>query len=133
MEGAPERLLELWDPEGTFEFAGSPPVTGTFTGINAISVLYRNRFAASGMPLRLQGNGKEDSEDGIEDALGVAPGPVSGVECVTVELACVADVVLANETIEGMPGNLTTVTGAGHPVILGKIVPGRNYLGVRLK
>jgi hypothetical protein len=30
---------------------------------------------------------------------GTAPGPVSNVECVTVELACVADVVLSNETI----------------------------------
>lgn len=30
---------------------------------------------------------------------GTAPGPVSNVECVTVELACVADVLLSNETI----------------------------------
>jgi hypothetical protein len=72
VEGAPERLVDLWDPEGTFEFAGSPPVTGTFTGINAITVLYRNRFAASGMPLTLQGAGREEGKDGgIDDALGV--------------------------------------------------------------
>jgi ketosteroid isomerase-like protein len=72
VEGAPERLVDLWDPEGTFEFAGSPPVTGTFTGINAITVLYRNRFAANGMPLTLQGAGREEGKDGgIEDALGV--------------------------------------------------------------
>ncbi len=74
VEGAPERLRELWDPDGVFELAGSPPVTGTFAGINAISVLYRNRFAASGMPLTLQGagNGKSgESTDGIDTALGV--------------------------------------------------------------
>jgi ketosteroid isomerase-like protein len=73
VEGAPERLRELWDPEGIFEFAGSPPVTGTFTGINAITALYQNRFAASGMPLRLQGIRDKDagSAEGIDTALGV--------------------------------------------------------------
>jgi anhydro-N-acetylmuramic acid kinase len=37
----------------------------------------------------------------------------------------VAFALLANETIQGMPGNLPSVTGCGHPVILGTIVPGR--------
>lgn len=72
--GAPERLRELWDPDGVFEFAGSPPLTGTFIGINAITVLYQNRFAASGMPLRLEGVGdKEQTKgaEGIDTALGV--------------------------------------------------------------
>ena len=40
---------------------------------------------------------------------------------------------LAYEAVEGVPGNLSRVTGARHEVILGKIVPGRNYLGARLK
>ena len=41
--------------------------------------------------------------------------------------------VLANEAVEGLHGNLPRVTGAKHPVVLGKIVPGKNYLGVKLK
>ena len=40
--------------------------------------------------------------------------------------------VLANEAVEGVAGNLSDVTGARHGVVLGKIVPGRNYLHVRL-
>jgi len=52
-EAAIGKLLELWHPDGVFEFAGSPPVTGTFTGRNAIHALYRNRFLANGMPLKL--------------------------------------------------------------------------------
>ena len=74
VEGAPDRLRELWDPDGVFEFAGSPPVTGTFVGINAITVLYHNRFAANGMPLTLQGTGTGEAAPdsaGIDTALGV--------------------------------------------------------------
>ncbi len=40
--------------------------------------------------------------------------------------------VLANEAVEGNAGNLPRVTGAGHGVILGKIIPGKNYLGTKL-
>ena len=35
--------------------------------------------------------------------------------------------VLACETIHGRPGNLPNCTGAGAPVVLGKIIPGSNY------
>jgi len=70
VDGSVEKLAELWAPDGVFEFAGSPPVTGTFVGINAITVLYRNRFAASGMPLRLEGTDSKTT-DGLETALGV--------------------------------------------------------------
>jgi len=66
--GAVEHLLELWDDDGVFEFAGTPPVAGTFVGRNAIAALYTNRFKANGMPLRLEGGGKgEDAELGIVD------------------------------------------------------------------
>ncbi len=34
---------------------------------------------------------------------------------------------LASETVRGRPGNLPSTTGAKHPVVLGKIVPGRNF------
>jgi ketosteroid isomerase-like protein len=66
VDGAVERLIDLWDDDGVFEFAGTPPVTGTFVGRNAIAALYTNRFKASGMPLRLEGLDKaEDAELGI--------------------------------------------------------------------
>lgn len=48
------RLMELWDQDGTFEFAGSPPVVGTFRGAAAINTLYKNRLNASGMRLTLE-------------------------------------------------------------------------------
>jgi anhydro-N-acetylmuramic acid kinase len=39
----------------------------------------------------------------------------------------VAFALLGYETLLGLPGNLPACTGAEHPVILGKLVPGRNY------
>ncbi len=33
---------------------------------------------------------------------------------------------LANDTLHGQPNNLPSVTGARHPVVMGKILPGRN-------
>lgn len=50
-----EKLIELWDEDGVFEFAGTAPVTGTYKGRNAIHVLYKNRVNACGMPLKLEG------------------------------------------------------------------------------
>ena len=40
---------------------------------------------------------------------------------------------LADEAVEGAAANLSRVTGAEREVVLGKIVPGRNYQGVKLK
>lgn len=53
---AVDRLIELWDEDGVFEFAGTAPVTGTYKGRNAIHVLYKNRVNACGMPLKLEGS-----------------------------------------------------------------------------
>jgi ketosteroid isomerase-like protein len=53
-EDAVDRLVDMWDADGTFEFAGAPPVNGTFHGRNAIHALYKNRQLANGMPLRLE-------------------------------------------------------------------------------
>jgi anhydro-N-acetylmuramic acid kinase len=39
----------------------------------------------------------------------------------------VAFALLGYETLLGVPGNIPASTGAEHPVILGKLVPGRNY------
>lgn len=52
-QGAVEKLIDLWDEDGVFEFAGN--VTGTYKGRNAINVLYKNRVNACGMPLKLEG------------------------------------------------------------------------------
>lgn len=54
-EAAVDKLVGMWSEEGVFEFAGAPPVTGVFKGINAIHVLYKNRVKACGMPLELAG------------------------------------------------------------------------------
>jgi ketosteroid isomerase-like protein len=55
-EEAVDKLVDMWDPDGTFEFAGAPPVSGSFHGRNAIHALYRNRLRANGMPMRLESN-----------------------------------------------------------------------------
>lgn len=52
-DGTVEKFMSLWDPDGTFEFTGSPAVEATFRGANAIQVLYRNRSRANGMGVRL--------------------------------------------------------------------------------
>jgi len=68
--GSIPKLLNLWNEDGVFEFAGSPPVTGTYKGINAIHTLYLNRCKACGMPLKLEGANVEDNQE-KEIGLGV--------------------------------------------------------------
>ena len=41
--------------------------------------------------------------------------------------------ILACDAVDGVANNLPRVTGAKHPVVLGKIVAGRNYRGVKLE
>lgn len=57
-EEAVDKLVDLWDEDGVFEFAGAPPVVGTFKGRNAIHALYKNRVKACGMPLKLNGDAR---------------------------------------------------------------------------
>ena len=64
------RLVDMWDPDGVFEFAGAPPLTATFQGRSAIHVLYRNRLYANGMPLRLELKDGRSRPD-VNVALGV--------------------------------------------------------------
>ncbi len=73
--------------------------------------------------MKLLRNGLDFAKVGVVEDLGVDGDA----------LEAQAFAVMANETVEGVRGNLPRVTGAGHPVILGKVVPGKNYLGVRLK
>lgn len=70
VEGSVDKLMELWHQDGVFEFAGSPPVVGTFTGHKAIQALYKNRFNSSGMKMSLVGEGKKTAAQ-RECALGI--------------------------------------------------------------
>jgi ketosteroid isomerase-like protein len=53
-ESSVPALMELWDSNGTFEFAGSPPIVGTFRGEMAIATLYQNRLRAGGMQMKVE-------------------------------------------------------------------------------
>ena len=48
-------------------------------------------------------------------------------------LEALAFAVLAYATLYGMPSNVLGATGARAPVVLGKVVPGRNYRTTRLQ
>lgn len=72
---AVEGLMELWHDDGVFEFAGSPPVVGTFKGRMAIHTLYKNRLNTSGMRLHLD-FGRENLR---EMSLGIVDTQVSHV------------------------------------------------------
>jgi hypothetical protein len=68
---AVEQIIDLWDEDGVFEFAGAPPVVGVFKGRNAIHALYKNRAQAAGMPIRTleaeRSSGLRDTALGIVD------------------------------------------------------------------
>jgi hypothetical protein len=61
-EKAVHGLMELWNKEGTFEFAGSPPVVGTFKGEMAIETLYQNRLKAYGMNVKIETRSAEPQD-----------------------------------------------------------------------
>lgn len=48
-------------------------------------------------------------------------------------LEALAFAVLAYATLHGIPANVVGATGARSPVVLGKVVPGRNYHSTRLR
>lgn len=52
-ETSVEKLMNLWHSDGIFEFAGSPPLVGSFKGSLAIHTLYHNRLKSNGMKLNL--------------------------------------------------------------------------------
>ncbi len=53
-ENSVPRLMEMWEPDGVFEFAGAPPLVGTFKGAVAIETLYANRVKTTGKKLQLE-------------------------------------------------------------------------------
>ncbi len=48
-----EKLTNMWDDDGTFEFCGAPPLNAKFSGRTAIKTLYKNRLHANGMEVML--------------------------------------------------------------------------------
>lgn len=101
-EKAVDHLVELWDPDGVFEFAGAPPVTATFQGRNAIHVLYRNRLCANGMPLTLDTKPKSKADARV--ALGVVDTEVHRTRT------------LQNKVVSGWTTVIGTSDGRGYEV-----------------
>lgn len=66
---AVDALMDLWDEDGLFEFAGAPPVVGSFKGAMAIRTLYKNRALSHRMGIRVGTEGGEprDLELGLVD------------------------------------------------------------------
>ena len=62
-EQAVPGLMQLWNQDGIFEFAGSPPVVGTFKGEMAIATLYQNRLRANGMNMKLETIAAKEAQD----------------------------------------------------------------------
>jgi hypothetical protein len=100
-EEAVDCLVDMWDEDGVFEFAGAPPVVGTFKGRNAIHALYKNRVKASAMPLKLSGDVKAATAH--EVALGLVETRVHRVQRL--------DRALDAETPERVAVGWTTVIG----------------------
>ena len=46
-------------------------------------------------------------------------------------IEAMAFALFAYETIQSIPSNVPTATGAGHSVVMGKIVPGKNFRRLR--
>lgn len=101
-EEAVDKLVDLWDEDGVFEFAGAPPVVGTFKGRNAIHALYKNRMKASGMPLGLNGDARTATARAV--ALGMVDTRINRTRALDKNLA-------AGATPERMAVGWTTVIG----------------------
>ncbi len=64
-----DKLMGLWHEDGTFEFAGAPPVTGLYRGANAIRTLYKNRASSAGMNVPLSVRGAKGKAAAMRDAV----------------------------------------------------------------
>lgn len=65
-EAAVDKLMELWAPDGVFEFAGAPPVVGTFKGAMAIRTLYHNRVQNYRMSVAPEDAKREENLDLVD-------------------------------------------------------------------
>jgi hypothetical protein len=101
-EEAVDNLVELWDEDGVFEFAGAPPVVGTFKGRNAIHALYKNRVNSCDMPIKMNGDARAAAARDV--ALGTVDTRVHRVRSLDKNLA-------ADATPERVAVGWTTVIG----------------------
>ena len=53
-EKAVDEMLELWDEDGSFEYAGPPPMVGEFRCRIALKALFRNLTKTVGMPVSFE-------------------------------------------------------------------------------
>lgn len=54
VDNAVEKLVDMWDEDGIFEFCGAPPLNAKYSGRTAIKTLYKNRLHANGMEVKLE-------------------------------------------------------------------------------
>jgi len=59
VDDAVEKLTDMWDDDGVFEFCGAPPLSAKYGGRTAIKTLYKNRLHANGMEVPLEGESAE--------------------------------------------------------------------------
>ncbi|MDD3448071.1 MAG: hypothetical protein PHF72_03465 [Gammaproteobacteria bacterium] len=64
VDSSVERLTEMWDDDGVFEFCGAPPLNARYTGKVAIKTLYKNRLHANGMEVKLDGESAKKLKEG---------------------------------------------------------------------
>jgi len=109
-----------------------PDILATLTAFTAASiVLHYDRFVRPRGPLDevlLCGGGcyNPTLRRMLKERLpGVALRPLEELGLSSRAKEAVAFAILAHETILGRPNNVPAATGARHPVVLGKIVPGR--------
>ncbi|WJW75131.1 anhydro-N-acetylmuramic acid kinase [Thiohalobacter sp. IOR34] len=105
-------------------------VQATLTALTATSIAQAiERWARGTARILLCGGGARNNElirqlRDLLPACSIESTGRHGLEPEWVE--AVAFAWLAKQTLEGRPGNLPSVTGAGHPVVLGAIYPGQS-------
>lgn len=108
-------------------------IVATITALTAASIADAyHRFAPAPVPEVILGGGGGRNPFLVNMLSGLLPGSRVllhedvGLDSDNKEALVFA--LLAHETWHARPGNLTTLTGAAQPVVLGQITPGRNYV-----
>lgn len=121
----------LWQ-EATTQGLSNSDIVATLTALTAesIALAYARYLPTPPQEVILGGGGARNPTliNMLRDRLApaqVIPATALGMNPDAKEAMAFA--VLAYETLHGRPGNLPGATGARHPVILGKVVPGQNY------
>jgi anhydro-N-acetylmuramic acid kinase len=128
--GAPF-AAQVWARAEALGLAGED-VVATLTAFTAASIADAYRRFLPRLPAEVILGGGGASNPTLVAMLRqrLAPARVTTHEALSLSSdakEALAFAVLAYETIHGRPGNLPHCTGAGAPVVLGKIIPGSNY------